>query len=209
MISHKKVARIMREKHCSYWLRRKRWGTTTRSNPGLAIYPKLIKGLTIRHVNQLWGADTTYIRILTRFVYLTVILDAFSRKPIGYALSRSLDIELTLAALQMAISDRHPEPGCIHRSDRNVQCASSGYAKEFEPYGFQISMSRKGNFYDNAHAESSIKTLNSEEVGYWSAVPWRMSRKGFPIFSRTCITRCGFTPVMRIGLLVSLKQWQW
>ena len=104
---------------------------------------------------------------MTCFVYLAVILDAFSRKAIGYALSKRLDTKLTLGALKMAIGDRHPEPGCIHHSDRGVQYASRAYVKELTLYNFQISMSRKGNPYENAHAESFIKTLKSEEVELW------------------------------------------
>ena len=100
-------------------------------------------------------------------MYVAVILDAFSRKAIGYALSKRLDRKLALGALHMAISDRHPEPGCIHHSDRGVQYASHEYVKELTLYNFQISISRKGNPYDNAYAESFIKTLTSEEVELW------------------------------------------
>jgi putative transposase len=167
IVNHKKVARIMREKHWSCQPRRKSWVATTNSNHGLPIYPNLTKRLSLCTINQLWVADITYIRILTCFVYLAVILDAFSRKAIGYALSKRLNTNLALGALQRAISDRHPEPGCIHHSDRGVQYASRGYIKELESYGFQISMSRKGNPYENAHAESFIKTLKSEEVELW------------------------------------------
>ncbi len=166
IMNHKKVARIMRENNWSCRPRRK-WVTTTSSNHGFPIYPNLTKGLSIRAINQLWVADITYIRILTCFVYLAVILDAFSRKAIGYALSRRLDTELTLGALRMAIHRRNPEPGCIHHSDRGVQYASREYVKELTRHNFQISMSRKGNPYDNAHAESFIKTLKSEEVELW------------------------------------------
>jgi len=167
IVNHKKVARIMREKHWSCRPRRRKWVTTTHSNHGLPIYPNLIKDLAISALNQLWVADITYIRILTCFVYLAVILDAFSRKAIGYALSKRLDTKLTLGALQMAIDRRNPEPGCIHHSDRGVQYASREYVKELTLYNFQISMSRKGNPYENAHAESFIKTLKSEEVELW------------------------------------------
>ena len=167
IINHKKVARIMRENNWSCVPRKKRWIVTTNSNHGLPVYPNLIKGLSIRNVNQLWVADITYIRILASFVYLAVILDAFSRKAIGYALSKRLDTRLALGTLHMAISDRRPEPGCIHHSDRGVQYASREYVKELTCYNFRISMSRKGNPYDNAYAESFIKTLKSEEVHLW------------------------------------------
>jgi putative transposase len=167
IINHKKIARIMRENNWSCVPRKKRWIVTTNSNHGLSIYPNLITDLTPITVNQLWVADITYIRILRCFVYVAVILDAFSRKAIGYALSKRLDTRLALGALHMAISDRHPEPGCIHHSDRGVQYASGDYVKELISHGFQISMSRKGNPYDNAYAESFIKTLKSEEVELW------------------------------------------
>jgi len=167
IINHKRVARIMREKGWSCHPRKKKWVTTTNSAHGFRIYPNLIQGLKVSTINQLWVADITYIRILTCFVYLAVILDAFSRKAIGYALSKRLDTKLALGALQMALCDRHPEPGCIHHSDRGVQYASHEYVKELTCYNFQISMSRKGNPYDNAHAESFIKTLKSEEVHLW------------------------------------------
>ena len=167
MVNHKRVARIMRENGWSCRPRSRKWVRTTHSNHGLPIYPNLIKDLTTSALNQLWVADITYIRILTCFVYLAVILDAFSRKAIGYALSQRLDTGLTLGALKMALCDRHPPPGCIHHSDRGVQYASGEYVKELKLYGFQISMSRRGNPYENAHAESFIKTLKAEEVYLW------------------------------------------
>jgi transposase InsO family protein len=97
-----------------------------------------------------WAADITYIRILLAFVYLVVILDAYSRKVVGYAISGSIDTTLTIKALRMAIESRKPEPGCIHHSDQGVQYASHEYVDELRQHGFQISMSRKGNPYDNA-----------------------------------------------------------
>jgi len=166
-INHKKVARIMRENNWSCRPRTRKLVRTTHSNHRLLIYPNLIKGLIIRNVNQLWVADITYIRIVTSFVYLAVILDAFSRKAIGYGLSKRLDTKLALGALQMAIGDRHPDPSCIHHSDRGIQYASREYVRELESYGFQISIGRKANPYENAHAESFIKTLTSEEVELW------------------------------------------
>ena len=114
----------MRENNWSCRPRRKSWVAKTDSNHGLSIYPNLITDLAIRKVNQFWVADITYIRIFTCFMYLAVILDGFSRKAIGYALPKRLDTRLALGALQMAISDRHPKPGCIHHSDRGIQYAS-------------------------------------------------------------------------------------
>jgi putative transposase len=167
IVNHKRIARIMRERHWSCRPRKKRWIVTTNSNHGFPVYPNLTKGLSIRTINQLWVADITYIRILTCFVYLAVILDAFSRRAIGYAVSITIDNRLTLDALRTAIGRRQPAAGCIHHSDRGVQYASGDYVKELVAHGFRISMSRKGNPYDNAYAESFIKTLKSEEVHLW------------------------------------------
>jgi transposase InsO family protein len=166
-VNHKKVARIMREKRWSCRPGKKKWICTTQSNHQLRVYPNLLKDRAIDGINQLWVADITYIRILTCFIYLAVILDVYSRKAISHAISQRLDTQLTLTALRMAIQDRNPKPGCIHHSDRGVQYASADYIKELDLYGFQISMSRKGNPYDNAYAESFIKTLKFEEVHLW------------------------------------------
>jgi len=116
--------------------------------------------LAISSLNQVWFADITYIRILTAFVYLAVILDGLSRKVIGYAISKTLDTTLTLSALKMAIAQRQPQSGCIHHSDQGVQYASIDYIDLLKEHKFQISMAVKGNPYDNALAESFIKTLN-------------------------------------------------
>jgi transposase InsO family protein len=115
-------------------------------------------------LNQLWVADITYIRLLWEFVYLAVILDAFSRKVIGWALGRTLEAELALDALKMAIRRRCVEPGLVHHSDRGCQYASEVYTGLLKEHSIQISMSRRGNPYDNAKAESFIKTLKYEEV---------------------------------------------
>jgi len=182
IVNHKRVYRIMR---VNGWLcrpRKKKWIATTDSNHGYHIYSNLVKGLDIHAVNQVWVADITYIHILTCFVYLAVILDAYSRKVIGHALSRHIDTNLTLDALRMAIQDRHPKPGCIHHSDRGVQYASSEYVKELTFHGFQISMSRKGNPYDNAYAESFMKTLKSEEVHLWEYRTMEDVQKRIPYF---------------------------
>jgi transposase InsO family protein len=180
-VNHKKVSRIMRRKglQCRP---RKRWTRTTDSNHGFRIYPNLVRDIKISAINQVWVADITYIHILVCFVYLAVILDVYSRKAIGYALSRRIDTNLTLDALRMAIHNRQPKPGCIHHSDRGIQYASAGYVKELEFYGFQISMSRKGNPYDNAYAESFIKTLKSEEVQLWEYRTMEDVQKRIPYF---------------------------
>jgi putative transposase len=180
-VNHKKVARLMRQKgwNCKPL---KRWIRTTNSRHDFEIYPNLARDFHPEAVNRLWVADITYIRILTCFVYLAVILDVFSRKAIGYALSRHLDSVLTLDALRMAIGKRNPVPDCIHHSDRGIQYAAGDYVKELKTHYFQISMSRKGNPYDNAYAESFIKTLKSEEVCLWEYRTMDDVQKRIPYF---------------------------
>lgn len=162
-INHKKVLRLMRESDLLCRVKR-RWTNTTDSKHGFPRYSNLIKGADVVRMNQVWLADITYIRIRTGFVYLAAVLDAFSRRVIGYAISPGLDASLTLAALSMAIAGRRPDPGVIHHSDQGVQYASTGYVAELERHGFYISMSRRGNPYDNAMMESFFKTLKQEEV---------------------------------------------
>lgn len=162
-VNHKKVLRLMKESDLLCRVKRK-WAKTTDSKHGFPRYPNLIKGMVIRCLNQVWVSDITYIRIRTGFVYLAAILDGFSRKVIGYAVSTSLDTGMTLAALRMAIARRRPGPGVIHHSDQGVQYASSEYVAELDRHGFKISMARPGNPYDNAMMESFYKTLKYEEV---------------------------------------------
>jgi len=163
VINHKKVLRIMRLSSLLCVVKRS-YKRTTNSDHPYPRFPNLVKGLAISSLNQLWVADITYIRILTAFVYLAVILDAFSRKVIGYTISTSLDTQFALNALKMAIARRQPPPGCIHHSDQGLQYASTGYITELSKYKFQISMASRGNPYENATAESFIKTLKYEEV---------------------------------------------
>ena len=162
-INHKKVLRLMRESDLLCHAKRK-WVRTTDSNHGLPVYRNLVKDIHITGINQVWLADITYIRIRHGFVYLAAILDAFSRKVIGYSVSRSMDTNLVLDALRMAIAKRHPGAGVIHHSDRGAQYASLEYTSELKGHGFKISMSGKGNPYDNATMESFFKTLKHEEV---------------------------------------------
>ncbi len=162
-INHKKVLRLMRESDLLCRAKRK-WVRTTNSHHGLPIYRNLIKDRPVTGINQVWLADITYIRIRHGFVYLAAILDAFSRKVIGHAVSRSMDTDLVLEALRMAITNRKPGTGVIHHSDRGVQYASFEYTDVLKEHGFQISMSGKGNPYDNATIESFFKTLKHEEV---------------------------------------------
>lgn len=162
-INHKRVLRLMRESDLLCQVKR-RWTKTTDSRHGFPRYPNLIKGANISRLNQVWLSDITYIRIRTGFVYLAAVLDAFSRRVIGYAISARLDSSLTLEALHMAITRRWPDPGVIHHSDQGVQYASTKYVGELERHGFSISMARRGNPYENAVMESFFKTLKQEEV---------------------------------------------
>jgi len=161
--NHKRVLRVMREDNL-LCLRRKSFVITTDSRHTLPVYPNLARAITPTAMNQLWVADITYIRLRTEFVYLAVLLDAFSRRVIGWALGRTLEAELALSALRMALTQRQPAPGLVHHSDRGVQYASLAYTDLLKGYGIQISMSRKGNPYDNGTCESFMKTLKHEEV---------------------------------------------
>jgi len=162
-INHKRVLRMMREDNL-LCVRRRSFVVTTDSRHCLPIYPNLARQTVPTAINQLWVADITYIRLRTEFVYLAVVLDAFSRRVIGWALGRTLEAELPLAALRMALMERKPQPGLLHHSDRGVQYASGHYTEVLKQHHAQISMSRKGNPYDNAACESFMKTLKYEEV---------------------------------------------
>jgi putative transposase len=162
-VNHKRVLRLMRESDLLCRVKRK-WVRTTDSHHHFPRYPNLTKGMVINHLNQVWLADITYIRIKTGFVYLAAILDAYSRRVIGYAVSTRLDTMLTLDALQMAIIERQPGRGVIHHSDQGVQYASSEYVNKLKRHRFEISIARAGNPYENAVMESFFKTLKYEEV---------------------------------------------
>jgi transposase InsO family protein len=162
-VNHKRVLRLMREDNL-LCLRKRRFISTTDSRHSLTIYPNLVPGLTLSSINQLWVSDITYIRLLRGFVYLAVVLDAYSRRAIGYALEPYLEAELALEALRMALASRDIEAGLVHHSDRGVQYASSAYTDLLKERGIRISMSRRGNPYDNAKAERFMKTLKYEEV---------------------------------------------
>jgi transposase InsO family protein len=163
IVNHKRVLRLMRESDLLCRVKR-RWVNTTDSRHGFPRYPNLVKDVAVSSLNQIWLADITYIRIRTGFVYLSAILDAFSRRIIGYAISPRLDASLTIEALRMAVTERQPGPGVIHHSDQGVQYASAEYTEGLKAHGFLISMSRRGNPYDNARMESFFKTLKQEEV---------------------------------------------
>jgi transposase InsO family protein len=162
-VNHKRVGRIMDEDNL-LCLRKRKFVVTTDSKHGRKIYPNLVKGLELTGINQLWIADITYIRLEEEFIYLAVILDAFSRRVIGWALDRNIEDELTLTALRMALDQRQPGSGLTHHSDRGSQYASNDYTDLLKDRGIEISMSRKGNPWDNAACESFMKTLKYEEV---------------------------------------------
>jgi putative transposase len=162
-VNPKRVYRIMREDNL-LCVRKRKLVVTTDSNHGRRIYPNLARQMVWTDVGQLWVADIIYIRLEEEFIFLAVILDAFSRRVIGWALDRTLEDQLTIAALDMALSQRVVQPGLVHHSDRGVQYASDDYTDQLKSKDIQISMSRKGNPWDNAACESFMKTLKYEEV---------------------------------------------
>jgi putative transposase len=181
LVNHKKIQRIMRERGLGV-KRRRRFVKTTDSDHPYPVYPNLIKHEAVTGVNQVWVADLTYIRITMAFVYLAVILDLYSRKAIGYGLSNRIDTHLSLTALQMALQGRNPPAGVIHHSDRGVQYAAHEYIDVLRAHQFRISMSRKGNPYDNAAIESFIKTLKTEEVYLWEYQTMADVQRRLPYF---------------------------
>ena len=159
-VNHKRVLRMMREDNL-LCVRRRAFVVTTDSRHHLPVHPNLTRGWKPSAINQLWVADITYIRLRTEFVYLAVVLDAFSRRVIGWALGPRLDAELAVSALQMALLERKPSDGLVHHSDRGVQYASADYTELLKQHRAQISMSRKGNPYDNAACESFHQDLET------------------------------------------------
>jgi len=162
-INRKRVQRLMRQDNLLCVAKRK-FVVTTDSAHGLQVYPNRAATMVLTDVDQLWVADITYIRLEEEFVYLAVILDAYSRRVIGWHLGEGLADSLTLTALRMALRERTVRPGLVHHSDRGVQYASQSYTELLKQHQVQISMSRKGNPYDNAACESFMKTLKYEEV---------------------------------------------
>lgn len=163
LVNHKRVLRIMRQEGL-LCRKKRRFKVTTDSRHNFQIYPNLVKEVELIGTGQVWIADITYVRLLFDFVYLAAILDAFSRRVVGWALGRTLTAELTLTALRSALSFRKPSPGCIHHSDRGVQYACDDYVKALKQAGLRPSMAARGNPYDNARIESFFKTLKHEEV---------------------------------------------
>lgn len=162
-VNHKRVLRVMRQEALLCLLKR-RFVVTTDAAHGLPAYPNLLRDQRVERRDQIWVADITYIRLPTTFVYLACLLDAYSRRCVGWALAPTIDTRLTLAALDRALTLRQPAPGLIHHSDRGVQYASSAYIARLEQHQTRISMSARGNPYDNAAAESFFSTLKREEV---------------------------------------------
>ena len=163
LVNHKRVQRLMREDNL-LGLQPKAFVVTTNAQHQYEVHLNLASRMKLKGVNQLWVADITYIRLAGEFVYLAVILDAFSRKVVGWELARTLTCELTKTALQRAISTRQPPRGLVHHSDRGVQYASQEYIKLLQQQGIVPSMSRPANPYDNASCESFMKTLKREEI---------------------------------------------
>ncbi len=158
-----RVLRIMRQDNL-LCVRKRKFVVTTDSNHGRKVYPNLAAEMTLTGINQLWVADITYIRLETEFVYLAVVIDAFSRRVIGWALDRTIEDDLSLAALRMAYEQRQPPSGLVHHSDRGSQYASGDYTGFLKDHDCQISMSRKASPWENAGCESWMKTLKYEEV---------------------------------------------
>ena len=163
LINHKRTLRLMREDNLLS-LRRRKWVHTTESDHDRPVYPNLARLLQVQGPDQLWVADITYIRLRSEFVYVAIVLDVYSRRVVGWTIGRNLDSGLTERALEKAIQNRQPKAGLVHHSDRGWQYACNDYVARLNRYGIEISMSRSGNPYDNAYAESFMKTLKTEEV---------------------------------------------
>lgn len=162
-VNHKRVVRIMAKDNLLA-IRRRKYIVTTQSERDLPVFRNLATTLQLTGINQLWVADITYIRLREQFLYLAVVLDAYSRRVVGWALDESLEASLVVAALRRAIAERKPGFGLVHHSDRGTQYASREYITLLEQYGIEPSMSRAGRPYDNAMCESFIKTLKQEEI---------------------------------------------
>jgi len=163
LVNHKRVVRLMRADNLLA-IQPRAFVVTTEAQHDLEVYLNLARRLTLTGINQLWVADITYIRLRTEFVYLAVILDAYSRKVVGWALDQTLATRLPLGALHHAISTRQPPPGVVHHSDRGIQYASTAYVAVLRQHQMIPSMSRPANPYDNASCESFLKTLKREEI---------------------------------------------
>jgi transposase InsO family protein len=162
-VNHKRIERLMAEDHLLA-VRRRAFVRTTDSGHDLRVYLNLAAAMELSGIDQLWVADITYLRLAEQFLFLAVVLDAYSRKVVGWSLDERIDSGLTIAALRQAIDAREPKPGLVHHSDRGVQYASNAYVDLLGAHGLVPSMSRAGNPYDNARCESFMKTLKQEEI---------------------------------------------
>ena len=188
LVNHKKVMRLMQENELSVRPRRRFVATTDSDHDG-PIFPNLAKDVLPAGPNQLWVADITYIAIASGFVYLAAILDAWSRRVVGYAIGRRVDARLALAALRAAIESRQPPEGCIHHSDRGSQYAAENYRAELAAHGLEGSMGRRGNPYDNAKAERFMRTLKEEEIHASSYLDAAEAKAGIGHFIETVYNR--------------------
>jgi putative transposase len=203
-----RVLRYMREANL-LCRRRRAFVTTTNSNHSLQVFPNLARDLTLTGVDQLWVADITYIRLLREFVYLAILLDACSRRVIGWALERQLTTKLSLTALQMALATRQVKPGLMHHSDRGRQYAAADYVSLLVKHQIRISMSRTGNPYDNAKAERFMRTVKYEEVylaDYQTLIEARASISHFieEVYNRKRLhSALGYRPPVEFEQLLS------
>jgi len=208
-VNSKRIRRVMRQNglHPIVWRRQVK---TTQSRHGFSIYPNLLKRRQVTGLNQVWVSDITYIRILTGFVYLAAMLDLYSRKVIGWAISKRLERGLCLQALRMALEDRSAV-GCIHHSDRGVQYACADYVELLREHGLEISMSSKGNPADNAFMESFYKTLKYEEVYLWNYETYGDVIERIPFFieqvynQKRLHSSIGYVPPNEFEQLVALQ----
>lgn len=163
VVNHKRVLRLMQQDHLLA-VRRRQYILTTEARHDLPVYVNLAARLELSGIDQLWVADLTFLRLREEFLFLAVVLDAFSRRVVGWAVDDSLHAALTIAALRQAIAQRQPAPGLVHHSDRGIQYAAQDYLRLLREHGIVPSMSRTGNPYDNAKCESFIRTLKQEEI---------------------------------------------
>lgn len=164
IVNHKRLKRVMSRYGLYSILKRKFTMNTTDSNHRLGVFPNLLKGRELTGINQAWATDITYIRITRVHLFLAAIIDVYSRKIIGWAISTSLDHKLCMAAIESAVKQRKPGVGCIHHSDRGAQYCSKSYVTFLKKHGFKISMSAKASPRENAFIESFFKTLKYEEI---------------------------------------------
>jgi transposase InsO family protein len=188
-INHKRLRRLMGEDNLLCLRSKPFVPYTTNARHEFPIVPNLTRGLSPTGLDQIWAADITYVRLAEAFVYLAVVLDAFSRRIVGWALADHLEASLAIEALDMALAARNPAPGLIHHSDRGVQYACAAYADRLEARGLRVSMSRAGNPYDNAKAERFMRTLKDEEVNGKTYASLEEARRSIGAFLETVYNR--------------------